>query len=172
MNILGQIQKISVEVNASLKDDFVGLKLLEIGLPGEFPNGIKHKIIYSCSKCKGDIDFSLIDKKGFDFLKRADIKYFNDNREPLELIGKTFDLNPDFKLNDNGTFSYYDFSFTGKYKSVADIAGFHCPHCRSKYLMSYACYEGENEKAPEPDIVYIDKILMVDMDFGELSGMV
>ncbi len=171
MNILSQIQKISIEVDASLKDDFVGHKHFEIELPGEFPSGDGHKISYNCFNCKGNIFLNLKANENFVFKKSMTL--LDDNKvAKFEFLGNLLKLSPKFRIDNNGIYVFYNFSFTGKYKSVADIAGFHCPHCQSKYMMSYACYEGENEKAPEPDIVYIDKILMVDMDFGELRGMV
>lgn len=170
MNILDEVRKVNVQVVASPKDGFTGRKLFQISLPDEFPAGISRIVCFQCLRCDYDFKFTMIEIPFVNKKVRMYLTYVKDLKL-FELLGNTFKLKANFEKRENNEYDYYDFSFTGKYKSVADIASFKCPHCQAKYMMSFACYEGENEKKPEPDIIYIDKILQVEADFEELKGM-
>lgn len=166
-----EIDYLEVQVNPSLKDEFNQPKENLLKLPGEFPCGINHSIKFPCLDCQTLIFFSFNDRKMFEYIRRADKGHFQNYYQLLNIIGNMFGLMPNLKKDELGNDYVNSFSFNGKYKSIADIAAFKCPNCQDQYMISFAYYEGENEKTPEPDIIYIDKLLRVSESFDELRGM-
>lgn len=161
MKVISQISNLMAVVTPSYKDEFVVETKFDLILPADFPSGNEHSVLIECINCNRIIHLNLLKREGFDRLFRANIHSL-EKESLLMSICEIFDLNPDSEKRADGKYLFFNLSFKGKYKSIADIGAYHCESCNAKYMMSFACYEGENEKKPEPDIIYIEKILHVE----------
>ena len=88
------------------------------------------------------------------------------NKALLDSIGLLFNLQLKSEIDEN-TFETYNYYLKEKVKGIAEITYYQCLSCSTKYLLADMFLLGDDDRHPEPDRVYIEKILQVEFDHEE-----
>lgn len=164
---INNIQELTVTIIPSHKDlvlkTLSDKSILKIHLPAEFLMGMNWKAEMRCKKCNQIFDFGF-STLNFKSLSRLSNHYIY-NTDYLDYLASPFShLGLREIQKKQGRVYYYYF----KDESTVKVFITYCPHCDATYLGSFAeQYGGEIERSPadmSPDYVYIDELVMVDID--------
>ena len=162
IKLINKIDSIEVTTSPSWKDTFkVPLEQI-VALPGVFFEGSDWGGGHQCKKCNNQV---ITSKSNLERMGRLSINRIK-NKRVLKWLGELFELNLKDEIDENG-FHIFNYSLTGLYKSIASVAYYTCDYCSSQYLLTYFDIHGDDDRHPEPDKVYIEKILQVEFDHEE-----
>lgn len=164
---ISNIEELEVTVTPSHKDLLLKTlsekSVFSLKLPAKFLMGENWSAESLCKKCNQKFEFGRFSSN----FKRLNplSNYYNDNTGYLDYLSSPFS---ELSLRDiqkkQGRVYYYYF----KDETTVKVFITYCPSCNANYLGSFAeRYGGEIERSPadlSPDYVYIDELVMVDID--------
>jgi hypothetical protein len=161
------IDEFDVSVTPSHKDLFLktltNTEVFHLNLPTKFLMGENWTAETICKNCNNKFEFGRFSSnfKRLNYLSN----YYIYNTDYLDYLSSPFShlVHKDYQSISRRVYSYY---FNNE--ALVKVFITFCPNCNASYLGSFAeRYGGEIERSPadlSPDYVYIDELVLVDID--------
>lgn len=164
INRIENIDRIKVHTEPGWKDSFKKPITEEVSLPGVFFAGKFWQLSHPCSFCQIDIEASFKNNSLRQIGSLA-IVYFSD-RNFLKEMGEALMLKHCHYFDENN-FEVFTYDLVLNFKGAARSFYYKCPSCSSKYLGAFSFLDGDSDRNPEPDQIYIERIVRVEFDENE-----
>ena len=164
LQIVANLTSITVSAEPSWKDNFKNILFQNSNLPAVFFQGKDWSIEHQCSNCRKELVVSIHNNTAriLGYLSNYD---FN-SKEFITKVGECLNLSKTDYIDENNKW-IYNFKLSAPYSRVANLLFYSCPNCMFKYLSAFSFIAGDDDRQPEPDRIYIEKIVMVEFDEKE-----